>query len=197
MNKKQRLRNRATAADLSRQVKHATPCPECGLPCEGGHWITTRHCTLEDMVRADHTGVPLNPDDFGFWTCAKFYEPDTTGPDGEVIPGRRKQEFIHPGMTSGGMMAEVTAVLASLLGDTKARPLGQMLEITTPEGRYDDSWLKKLLDEERTASASEYTHIWLGEPKTATEVEQFTETCRDNLIEQLSQPAGDGSARTT
>lgn len=74
MNRKQRMRNRGAAAKLSKMVRDAQPCPECGEPCEGGHWVTTRHVTLEDQIRAQHSGVPLNPADFGFWTCRKFYD---------------------------------------------------------------------------------------------------------------------------
>lgn len=74
MNRKQRMRNRGVAAKLNKQVAATQPCPECGQPCEGGHWVTTRHVTLEDQIRAQHSGVPLDPNAFGFWTCRKFYD---------------------------------------------------------------------------------------------------------------------------
>lgn len=63
MNRKQRMRNRTTAA----QLKHAvTICPECGE--RGSHWVQWP-MSLEDLF-----GSFRSPS--GFWTCAKFYGPD-------------------------------------------------------------------------------------------------------------------------
>lgn len=62
MNRKQRMQNRATAAQLEWN-RHT--CPECGE--RGKHWMQPAY-TLADVL--DST-VPS-----GFWTCDKFYGPD-------------------------------------------------------------------------------------------------------------------------
>lgn len=139
-NKKQRLKNRKTAQQLDRSVRARQLCPECGevVGESGGHWITTRHQTLEDIITAEHTGVPLNPDDFGFWCCAKFYEPDTTGPNGEVIPGRRKQEHINPCFTAEGMMSQAMGMLMAgmLLVDKDSKT--EIVKNPDPNGFFQE-----------------------------------------------------------
>lgn len=69
-NSKQRMRNRATAAGLSRLVRQRIllqhTCEHCGQP--GGHWISTRPTSLQAMI----TGVD---DQEGFWTCTAKPEP--------------------------------------------------------------------------------------------------------------------------
>lgn len=105
MNKKQRIRNRATATQLNARVRAQQPCPECGLPCEGGHWITTREVTLEDLVQAKHSGVALDESDFGFWTCSKFY-----GADGKRLP-----QFVNPKLSSDAALG-AALVLGTMAG---------------------------------------------------------------------------------
>lgn len=63
MNRKQRMKNRATAAWLADQ---ATVCPECGE--KGRHWAQWP-TSIEDLFGSSNAPS-------GFWTCAKFYGPD-------------------------------------------------------------------------------------------------------------------------
>jgi hypothetical protein len=62
MNRRQRMKNRATAAQLKAQT---TVCPECGE--KGAHWLYWFD-NGPDSDLFDGTA--------GFWTCAKFYGPD-------------------------------------------------------------------------------------------------------------------------
>jgi hypothetical protein len=71
-NSKQRRKNRETAKGLKRKVrsielsKHV--CENCGEM--GGHWVSTRGLSLMAMI----TG---QDDQEGFWTCSKYYDPET------------------------------------------------------------------------------------------------------------------------
>lgn len=154
MNKKQRARNRQTAKELRSGIRYKTPCPECGLPCEGGHWVGTRQCTLEDITTAEKTGKELNPDDFGFWTCAKFYGPD----------GKRLVEHRVTALNPGRMFDEGMTVLAALLGSKKSHAM----RIITPSGPYDDSRIRAMVKdtEEQTRG---WVPIWSGTPDAAYE----------------------------
>lgn len=64
MNRRQREKNRATAAWLRK--KAAPHCPECGE--RGRHWFTWPLHTLADVL--------AGREPTGFWTCSKFYGPD-------------------------------------------------------------------------------------------------------------------------
>ena len=68
MNKKRRMKNRATAQWLSRET--APPCPNCGQ--KGPHWVGVP-MTLGDLLSG------TEPD--GFWVCDKYY-----GEDGTRLP---------------------------------------------------------------------------------------------------------------
>ena len=68
MNKKQRMKNLATAQWLAREA--APPCPNCGQ--KGPHWIGVP-MTLGDLLSG------TTPD--GFWLCDKYY-----GEDGKRLP---------------------------------------------------------------------------------------------------------------
>lgn len=70
MNRKQRMKNRATAQTLAREQKIARNnlhiCENCGE--RGGHWVSTRGTSLMAVV----TGID---DQEGFWTCAALTTP--------------------------------------------------------------------------------------------------------------------------
>ncbi len=68
MNKKRRMKNRATAQKLEKD--NAPMCHECGQ--KGRHWIGVP-MTLADLL----SGTPPE----GFWICDKFY-----GRDGNRLP---------------------------------------------------------------------------------------------------------------
>lgn len=71
MNRKQRDKNRANAAELVRVARakmlEQHTCENCGE--KGGHWISTRGMSLAAMI----TG---RDDQEGFWTCPKLYGAD-------------------------------------------------------------------------------------------------------------------------
>lgn len=163
MNKKQRIRNRNTASELIRKVQAQQPCPECGEPVQGGHWMSMRPVTLEDEVRAHHSGVPLNPDDFGFWTCAKFYEPDTFDAQGERIPGRRLPQFINPRFTADGAMAQAAA---ALLG------LGALERLD--ETQLNDSVREQLLEVIKLGSPASSTTASTADPVFQAALDKFS-----------------------
>lgn len=68
MNKKRRMKNRATARWLAQET--APPCPECGQ--KGPHWVVVP-MTLGDLFSGTEP--------HGFWLCDKFY-----GTDGKRLP---------------------------------------------------------------------------------------------------------------
>lgn len=70
MNRKQRIKNRATANSLRLNNRI---CENCGE--RGGHWVSTRGLSLAAIL----TG---QDDSEGFWTCPKLY-----GPDGRRLGG--------------------------------------------------------------------------------------------------------------
>lgn len=71
MNRKQRDKNRANAAELERtartRILEQHICENCGE--RGGHWISTRGMSLAAIL----TG---QDDQEGFWTCPKLYGED-------------------------------------------------------------------------------------------------------------------------
>lgn len=71
MNRKQREKNRRTAAALARvaraKVLEQHTCENCGE--KGGHWVSTRGMSLVALI----TG---QDDSEGFWTCPKLYGED-------------------------------------------------------------------------------------------------------------------------
>ena len=71
MNRKQRQKNRRTAADLARsaraKVLEQHTCENCGG--KGGHWVSTRGMSIEALM----TG---RDDSEGFWTCPMLYGED-------------------------------------------------------------------------------------------------------------------------
>lgn len=73
-NKKQRMQNRANAAELNRHVLSQHVCEECGE--KGAHWIVVPS-TLAEILAGASEG--------GFWICPKFY-----GPDGRRIGAQEK-----------------------------------------------------------------------------------------------------------
>jgi len=71
MNRKQRQKNRRTAADLARsaraKVLEQHTCENCGG--KGGHWVSTRGMSIEALI----TGRDYSE---GFWTCPMLYGED-------------------------------------------------------------------------------------------------------------------------
>ena len=73
MNNKQRTKNRKTAKTLAQAARAIQAsqhtCKECGE--KGYHWVsTTPYWTLEEIING-------TAKDDGFWTCSKFYDPET------------------------------------------------------------------------------------------------------------------------
>lgn len=103
MNKKQRMSNRENAkmlSDIARQKRNASHiCENCGEP--GGHWVQTRGYSLEAIM----TGID---DQQGFWTCSKYYDPDTS---------RRLPEHTENKFYSGAADISALSILASLQTD--------------------------------------------------------------------------------
>jgi hypothetical protein len=64
MNYRQRIQNRATAAELTEKLRQARlmahTCENCGRP--GGHWISTRGPSLAALLAG-------RDDQTGFWAC--------------------------------------------------------------------------------------------------------------------------------
>lgn len=71
MNRKQREKNRRTAAALKAEARARVlalhTCENCGE--KGGHWVCTRGVSLAALL----TG---QDDSEGFWTCPKLYGAD-------------------------------------------------------------------------------------------------------------------------
>lgn len=63
MNRKKRMKNRATARQLHRDI--APPCPNCGD--KGRHWVDIP-MTLADLFAGTEQD--------GFWICDKYYGAD-------------------------------------------------------------------------------------------------------------------------
>lgn len=63
MNRKKRMKNRATARQLHRDI--APPCPNCGV--KGRHWVGIP-MTLADLFAGTEQD--------GFWICDKYYGAD-------------------------------------------------------------------------------------------------------------------------
>lgn len=82
MNRRQRERNRATAAALSAAVRKqadlAHTCENCGQP--GGHWVQVQGATLQALLEG-------RDDQQGFYTCLRAKEPSLR-PEGMVRGGR-------------------------------------------------------------------------------------------------------------
>lgn len=81
MNKKRRMKNRATAQWLARET--APSCPNCGQ--KGPHWVGVP-MALGDLLAG------TEPD--GFWLCEMYY-----GDDGKRLPSNN---LAHRRVASGG-----------------------------------------------------------------------------------------------
>lgn len=171
MNKKQRLRNRRTAQQLHRKVSR---CPECGesLEHDGGHWFTTRHVTLEDIMTAHKAGVPIREENHGFWTCAKFYE---TNPDG--TPGRRKQEHIDRRYTAEGMFDLALSMLATGMLPPGKPEQSQTVKNSEPNGLFQE--IQVNIDPEIEAVAQEIAREGAA---LSPEAKALVESMREHLL---------------